>query len=80
MELLKIFRKERYFIVYFNAKTETGHSIGDYSFISHDGKFINRDIVVAEIKKEVPNGNIVITGITELNKNDFNNWVENKKQ
>lgn len=68
----------RFFIVYYLAKNiDGGHNIGDTTF-STDGEFLNRIKTVEQIKSlnESFDDKIVITGITEISKDDYTKWHE----
>lgn len=69
--------KNRYFIVYYVATSMdiNGYTIGDTSFQTK-GMFLNRKETIKQIHDINPHfKNIVITGITELNKKDYKKWI-----
>lgn len=70
----------RFFIVsYVAGNTIGGHNIGDTTFET-DGEFINRKKTVEQIKSlnEKFSDKIVITSILEVNKKDYDEWLEER--
>lgn len=72
---------KRYFIVFYNAELNRGHSIGESLFTTESGIYLNCERSKEQIKEMNPNfGNVVITGIQELSESDYNTWIFTTKE
>ena len=74
----------RYFIVSYSAQKDFsgGHTIGDISISTNDGKFLNGGITrkqIIDMHPEQGFTNVVITTILEVNKIDFDTWNADTK-
>ncbi len=66
---------KRYFIVFFDGKTDNGSVTGEITFTS--SVFLNRKLVGEQIKdKNKGVLNVVLTGILELTKIDYENYIK----
>ena len=68
----------RYFIVFYNYTTTTsGIGFGNLSVSTNDGKFPSRKGVTELAKSNIPDATgLVIAGINELPKDDYEAWED----
>jgi hypothetical protein len=66
--------KTRYFIVFYRGSYNQGESFGSHSVETGGGQYLNCDTIVELIRKKHKLDAVAVTGITELNKKDMDDW------
>jgi len=70
---------DRYFIVFYDARNNKNHSVGNCWVYNDDGTYVNNALVTENIALQNPNflsREIVITNVVELNKEDFEQFIK----
>ena len=70
---------DRYFIVFYDARNNLNHSIGNCWVHNTDGTYVNNEVVtssVASMNPKFERKDIVITNVIELDKADYEQFIK----
>jgi hypothetical protein len=79
MEEMKPVIKERYFIIFYFATTESGNTTGSFNIITKN-EYVSRFYCLDYIKEIHKTSEAIINNIIELTKEDYDSWSATPKQ